>query len=71
MADIDIDPFSDDDKTDARPDDHPDETIPLTPEGVMGGSTWEPEPEQETSFRGGKLTELDSKKHWLKDCIKN
>ena len=42
MADIDIDPFGEHDKTDT----HPDETgenIPLTPGGVMGGSTWEPQ----------------------------
>ena len=33
-------PFGDHDKMDAQPD----ETIPLTPRGVMGrGSTWQPE----------------------------
>ena len=49
MADVDIDLFGEHDKTDA----HPDETgenIPLTSGGVMGGSSWEPEREQETSF---------------------
>ena len=50
MADVDIDPFSDHDKTD----EHPDETgenIPLSPGGAMGGGfTWEPECEQQTSF---------------------
>ena len=48
MADTDIDPFSDHDKLD----DHSGETIPLTPGGVTGGSTGEPEREQETSLRG-------------------
>ena len=37
----------------------------------QGGSTWKPEREQETSFGGAKLKELDSKKRWLKDCIEN
>ena len=51
MADIDIDLFGDHDKTGAQPD-KTGETIPLIPGGV-GGATWEPEREQETSF-GGK-----------------
>ena len=52
MADIDIDPFGGNDRTESRPD----ENIPLpsvllvTPVG--GGSTWQPEREQETSFKG-------------------
>ena len=49
MADIDIDPFGEHDRTETRPD----ENIPLpqvTPVG--GGSTWEPERERETSFGG-------------------
>ena len=49
MADIDTDPYSNHDKTDQHPD-GTGETIPLTPGGE--GSTWEPEREQETSFRG-------------------
>ena len=37
-----------------QPHEHHNETIPLTPEGVIGSrSTWKPEHEQETSF-GGK-----------------
>ena len=51
MADIDIDPFGEHDKTDK----HPDETgenFPLDPGRTMGGSSWEPERKQETSFRG-------------------
>ena len=45
MADIDIDPFGDHNKTDEPTG----ENIPLTP---GGGSIWEPEHEQETSFGG-------------------
>ena len=50
MADIDIDSFG---EHELRSDDHTDDNIALglvTPVG--GGSTWEPEREQETSFRG-------------------
>ena len=46
MADIDINHFG---EHKSRPDEATDESIPLTP---VGGSTWEPEREQETSFRG-------------------
>ena len=51
MADVDIDSFGNRDKTDSHPDEKS-ETIPFTPGGMIGGSTWEPECEQETSFRG-------------------
>ena len=57
MAGVDINAFSDHDKTGAHPDTG--ETIFFTPGGVIkGGSTWEPE--QEASLRGGKtqLTRL-------------
>ena len=47
MADIDIDPFG---EHESRTDDTGDESISLTPVGR--GSTWEPERQQETSFRG-------------------
>ena len=48
----DINPFSKHDKTKAQPDNHQNETIPLTLGGVIGEkSTWEPEREQETPFR--------------------
>ena len=51
MADIDIDPFGDNDK----PDEHSDETgetIPFTPPIVIKTPSWEPE--LETSFGRGK-----------------
>ena len=46
MADIDIDPFG---EHELITDDHTEtgENIPFT---LVGGSTWEPECEQETSF---------------------
>ena len=47
MADIDIDPFG---EYESRPEVTGGESIPLSP--VRGGSTWEPEREQETSFGG-------------------
>ena len=49
MADIDIDPFG---EHESRTDDNTEtgENIPFTPVG--GGSTWEPEHEQETSLGG-------------------
>ena len=46
MADVDIDPFG---ENESRTDNHTDENIPLTPV-TTGRSTWEPECEQETSF---------------------
>ena len=50
MANVDIDPFGEHDKMDAQPD-KTSETIPFTPGRVIeGGSTWEPEHEQGTSF---------------------
>ena len=54
MADIDIDPFG---EHKSRPEEPTDEHIPLTPVG--GGSTWEPEREQETSVRGKSLETLE------------
>ena len=54
MADVDIDPFGGTEcppsrEHESRPDVPMGESIPLTP---VGGSTWEPEREQETSFGG-------------------
>ena len=61
MADIDIDPFG---EHESRPEKPVGGKIPLTPVG--GGSTWEPEHEQETSFGGeSKRTKL------MKDYVKN
>ena len=65
MADIDIDPFGD---HESRPDKPMDENIPLTP---VGGSTWEPEHEQETSF-GGESQRTKLVKDYVKNfCIKS
>ena len=50
MADVDIDPFSEHDKTDEQPDTG--ETIPFTPPIVIKTPSWEPE--QEASFGEGK-----------------
>ena len=47
MADVDIDPFG---EHESRSEEQTGEHILLTPVG--GGSTWEPEREQETSFGG-------------------
>ena len=45
MADINIDPFGEHDKTDSHPDDTGNNIPlpPVNPGGAMGGSTWEPE----------------------------
>ena len=53
MADIDTDPFG---EHESRPEEPTDENIPLTPVG--GGSAWELEREQETSFGGKSLETL-------------
>ena len=47
MADIDIDPFE---EHELRPEEPNDENIPLDPVTPVGGSTWEPTREQETSL---------------------
>ena len=55
MADDDIDSFGDHDNTNSHPDDT-DQSILLNPGGAIGGggSSWEPEQKQETSFGGGE-----------------
>ena len=58
MADIDIDPFGEHDRTEEPTD----ENIPLSPVG-LGGSTWEPEHKQETSFRGTSHTTVLHKEY--------
>ena len=60
MADVDIDPFG---EHNSRPDEPTGESIPLTQVG--GGSTWEPEREQETSF-GGRQSQ---RKRVLRDRV--
>ena len=52
MADIDIDPFG---EHKSRTEEPTDENIPLTPVTPGGGSTWEPEREQETSFESPEV----------------
>ena len=65
MADVDIDPFGEHDRTELRTDETG-ETIPLTP---VGGSTWEPEHEQETSF-GGTSQRIKLVKDYVRDLYK-
>ena len=59
MADIDIDPFGEHDRTEEQTD----ENIPLSPVGPRGGSTWEPECERETSFGGTSRTSVLHKEY--------
>ena len=69
MADVDIDPFGEHDRTESRTDEPMDEHIPHIP-GV-GGSTWEPgqsrtstkQGEQETSFGGTSHTSVLHKEY--------
>ena len=65
MADVDIDPFG---EHESRPEEPTDERIPLTPVG--GGSTWEPEREQETSFGGRESQRTKLMKDYVKDLYK-
>ena len=60
MADVDIDPFG---EHKLRPEEPTDENIPLTPVGPEGGSTWQPEREQETSFGSTSHTSVLHKKY--------
>ena len=53
MADVDINPFGEHNRTESRTEEPTDENIPLTPVTPVGGgrSTWEPDRgEQQTSF---------------------
>ena len=61
MADVDIDPFG---EHKSRTEEPTDEHIPLTPAG--GGSTWEQECEQETSFGG-----TNQRTRLAKDSVKD
>ena len=60
MADVDIDPFG---GHESRPEEPTSENIPLT---LVGGSTWEPERVQETSF-GGESQRTRHLKNYVKD----
>ena len=66
MADVDIDPFGEHDRTESRTDETA-ENIPFTP---VGGSTWEPDRgEQETSF-GGESQRTKLMKDYVRDLYK-
>ena len=66
MADVDIDPFG---EHESRPEEPPDENIPLDPV-TPGRSTWEPDRgEQETSF-GGESQRTTIKKDYVRDLYK-
>ena len=67
MADIDIDPFEEHDRTELRTDETG-EKISIPP---VGGSTWEPERgEQETSFGGGESHRTKLVKDYVRDLYK-
>ena len=65
MADIDIDPFGEHDRTESRTDETG-ENIQFT---LVGGSTWEPEREQETSF-GEESQRTKLMKDYVRDLYK-
>ena len=66
MADIENDPFG---EHELRPEEPTGENIPLTPVG--GGTTWEPESEQEKSFRGESETSKEEKVKKIYQLIGN
>ena len=63
MADVDINPFG---EHESRPEEPTDEHIPLSPV-TPGGSTWEPEREQETFFGGRESQRTKLMKDYVKD----
>ena len=69
MADIDIDPFG---EQESRPEGPTDENIPLDPvtPGREGVQTWEPTREQETSFGGRESQRTKLMKNYFKDLYK-
>ena len=67
MADVDIDPFGEHDRTELRTD-RTGENISLTPVG--GGSTWEPTREQETSFGGESQRTINLMKDYVRNLYK-
>ena len=66
MEDVDIDPFG---EHESRPEEPTDEHIPLSPV-TRGGSTWEPEREQETSFGGRESQRTKLMKDYVNDLYK-
>ena len=67
MADVDIDPFGEHELRTGEP---TDENIHLTLVTSVGGSTWEPECEQETSFGGRESQRTKLMKDYVKDLYK-
>ena len=67
MADVDIDPFG---EHELRPDEPNDENIPLDLVTPVGGSTWEPEHDQETSFGGISHTSVLQKEYLVRKFIR-
>ena len=67
MADVDIDPFG---EQESRSEEPTDEHIPLDEVTPGGGSTWEPEREQETSFGGRESQRTKLMKDYVKDLYK-
>ena len=66
MADVDIDPFG---EHESRPDEPMGENIPFPLVTPVGGSTWESECEQETSF-GGESHRTKLMKDYVKGLYK-
>ena len=62
MADIDIDPFE---EHESRTEEPTDKNIPLDPVTPGGGSTWELEREQETSFGGRESQRSRVLRDWV------
>ena len=67
MADIDINPFG---EQQSRPEEPTDERIPLDPVTPGRSSTWEPTHEQETSFGGRESQRTKLMKDYVKDLYK-
>ena len=66
MANIDIDPFEEHNRTEEPTG----ENIPPDPITPGGGSTWEPTREQETSFGQGESQRTSLMKDYVKDLYK-
>ena len=67
MADVDIDPFGEHDKTNAQPDETG-QKFSVTPGGaVERKSSSEPERKQKTSFKGGKTQSTRLKESFVEE----